>query len=64
MDELVIRATSPDPDLRPANAQELLELVRLAQIAIDPANRQLSLPLGLPPMPVPIKKSRGQKLKR
>lgn len=56
VDELVLRATSPDPDLRPANAQELLELVRLAQIAIDPANRQLSLPLGLPPMPAPIKK--------
>lgn len=64
IDELVIRATSPDPDLRPANAQELLELVRLAQIAIDPANRQLSLPLGLPPMPVPIKKEPRSKVKK
>ncbi|GDX23743.1 serine/threonine protein kinase [Actinomycetes bacterium] len=64
VDELVIRATSPDPDLRPANAQELLELVRLAQIAIDPANRQLSLPLGLPPMPVPIKKEPRSKVKK
>jgi len=64
IDELVLRATSPDPDLRPANAQELLELVRLAQIAIDPANRQLSLPLGLPPMPVPIKKEPRSKVKK
>jgi len=64
VDELVIRATSPDPDLRPANAQELLELVRLAQIAIDPSNRQLSLPLGLPPMPAPIKKSVRPKIKK
>jgi serine/threonine-protein kinase len=64
VDELVLRATSPDPDLRPANAQELLELVRLAQIAIDPANRQLSLPLGLPPMPVPIKKEPRSKVKK
>ena len=64
IDELVMRATSPDPDLRPANAQELLELVRLAQIAIDPANRQLSLPLGLPPMPVPIKKEPRSKVKK
>jgi len=64
VDELVVRATSPDPDLRPANAQELLELVRLAQIAIDPSNRQLSLPLGLPPMPVPIKKEPRSKVKK
>ncbi|MCX6425259.1 MAG: Stk1 family PASTA domain-containing Ser/Thr kinase [Actinobacteria bacterium] len=64
VDELVLRATSPDPDLRPANAQELLELVRLAQIAIDPANRQLSLPLGLPPMPVPIKKEPRTKIRK
>lgn len=64
VDELVVRATSPDPDLRPANAQELLELVRLAQIAIDPANRQLSLPLGLPPLPVPIKKEPRSKVKK
>jgi len=64
VDELVLRATSPDPDLRPANAQELLELVRLAQIAIDPSNRQLSLPLGLPPMPVPIKKEPRSKVKK
>lgn len=64
VDELVLRATSPDPDLRPANAQELLELVRLAQIAIDPSNRQLSLPLGLPPMPVPIKKTVRPKIKK
>lgn len=64
VDELVVRATSPDPDLRPANAQELSELVRLAQIAIDPANRQLSLPLGLPPLPVPIKKEPRSKVKK
>ena len=64
IDELVIRATAPDPDLRPANAQELLELVRLAQIAIDPSNRQLSLPLGLPPLPDPIKKSVRPKIKK
>lgn len=64
VDELVIRATSPDPDLRPANAQELLELVRLAQIAIDPSNRQLSLPLGLPPMPTPVSKPVRAKIKK
>lgn len=64
VDELVLRATSPDPDLRPANAQELLELVRLAQIAIDPSNRQLSLPLGLPPVPAPIKKEPRSKVKK
>ncbi len=64
IDELVIRTTAPDPDLRPANAQELLELVRLAQIAIDPSNRQLSLPLGLPPLPDPIKKSVRPKIKK
>ena len=64
VDELVIRATAPDPDLRPTNAQELLELVRLAQIAIDPSNRQLSLPLGLPPMPVPATKTVRPKIKK
>jgi serine/threonine-protein kinase len=64
VDELVIRATAPDADLRPANAQELLDLVRLAQIAIDPSNRQLSLPLGLPPMPAPVGKTVRPKIKK
>lgn len=68
IDELVLRATAPDPDLRPANAQELLNLVRLAQIAIDPAQRQLSLPLGLPPMPIktssPPKNKKSKEIKK
>ena len=47
--EIVFLATSPNPDERPRNAEDLLNKVRQIQAEIDPNRRQLSLELDLPP---------------
>jgi len=41
--EIVFLATSPNPDERPRNAEDLLNKVRQIQAEIDPNRRQLSL---------------------
>ena len=52
VDELVLKITDIDPDKRPRDASELLELVRALSEKIDPRKRQLSLELDLPPLPI------------
>ena len=48
--ELVYEATAPNPDQRPKNAEELLNILREIQAKIDPNRRQMSLELDLPPI--------------
>jgi len=48
--ELVYEATAPNPDQRPKNAEELLNILREIQAKIDPKRRQMSLELDLPPI--------------
>jgi len=50
LDDLVLRATSINPDERPRNAGEFLEQLRAIQIELDPKRNQLSLELDLPPI--------------
>lgn len=56
---LVFESTSPNPDHRPKNAEELLNKIRDIQSKIDPKRRQLSLELDLPPL-VPKISKRGK----
>jgi serine/threonine protein kinase len=48
LDELVLKATSPNPDHRQRNGAELLEQLQALQIKIDPKSSQLRLDLDLP----------------
>ncbi len=48
LDALIVKATSPNPDLRQKDAAQLLGEMRSAQIDIDPYKRQLSLELDIP----------------
>jgi serine/threonine-protein kinase len=57
--ELVYEATAPNPDQRPKNAEELLNILREIQAKIDPKRRQMSLELDLPPI-VNKKNKRGK----
>ena len=59
MAELVYEATAPNPDQRPKNAEELLNILREIQAKIDPKRRQMSLELDLPPI-VNKKNKRGK----
>jgi serine/threonine-protein kinase len=52
LDALVLRATSVNPDQRPRDAGEFLELLLEVQKEIDPQRPQLSLELDLPPAPI------------
>lgn len=54
--ELIFSSTSPNPDERPRDAQELLNSIRTFQEQIDPKRRQLSLELDLPPVRINLKK--------
>ncbi len=47
--ELIYLATSPNPDQRPKNADDLLNKLREIQMQMDPKRRQMSLELDLPP---------------
>lgn len=51
LDALILKATSPNPDLRQKDAGQLLAEMRSAQIDIDPYKRQLSLELDIPVLP-------------
>jgi serine/threonine-protein kinase len=46
--DLIYKATSPNPDDRPINAEVLLSALRQIQIEMDPKRQQLSLELDLP----------------
>jgi serine/threonine-protein kinase len=48
IDEVILKATSPNPDNRYKDAGELLNILRTIQEGIDPRRRQLSLDLDLP----------------
>lgn len=54
--EIIFSSTSPNPDERPRDAQELLNSIRTFQEQIDPNRRQLSLELDLPPVRINVKK--------
>ncbi len=60
LDNLIQRATSVNPDDRPANAQVLLDELRVIQFELDPTRPQLSLELDLPSTPI-REKSRAPK---
>ena len=48
VDLLVLRATAPDPGLRYQSAGEFHDSIRKSLLFLDPAEQQLSLPLGIP----------------
>lgn len=50
LSDLIFSATSPNPDLRPRDAEELLNSMRQIQSEIDPKRRQMSLELDIPPL--------------
>ena len=57
LDAVIVKATSPNPDDRYADAAELLQALRDVQIELDPSKRQLTLELDLPLRPSQSKKS-------
>jgi len=58
LDELIVRATSPNPDHRQKNCSQLLEELQKIQVDLDPKRSQLSLDLDLPlPTATPKRKS-------
>ena len=48
LDELIIRATNRDPDLRPRNAGEFLKDLEEIALGLDPKKNQMKLDLDLP----------------
>lgn len=50
LSDLIFSATSPNPDLRPRDAGELLNSMRQIQVELDPKRRQMSLELDIPPL--------------
>lgn len=62
LDAIVLKATSPNPDQRQKNGQELLDELQQLQIVLNPKKNQMSLELDLPinpPIQQPIRKKRG-----
>ena len=62
LDAIVLKATSPNPDQRQKNGQELLDELQQLQIVLNPKKNQMSLELDLPinpPIQEPIRKKRG-----
>ncbi len=57
--EIIFAATSPNPDQRPRDAEELLNQLRSIQAKIDPKRRQLSLELDLPPTAISVAKRKN-----
>ena len=57
--EIVFAATSPNPDQRPKDAEELLNKLRSIQAQIDPKRRQLSLELDIPPAAISVAKRKN-----
>ncbi|MFM7542247.1 MAG: Stk1 family PASTA domain-containing Ser/Thr kinase [Actinomycetales bacterium] len=66
IDDLVLRATDINPDLRPRDGGALMDELRSLSEKIDPRKRQLSLELDLPPTPLrdPIKDRERKKKNR
>ena len=58
LSDLIFEATSPNPDQRPANAENLLNSIKQIQIQLDPRRQQLSLELDLPTQITKPKKKR------
>lgn len=56
LDELIIRATNRDPDLRPRNAGEFLRDLEAIALELDPKRNQMKLDLDLPVEPIREKK--------
>jgi len=56
LDDLIVKATAPNPDARQMNASELLDEMRQVQESLDPQRKQLSLELDLPVPAAPRKK--------
>jgi serine/threonine-protein kinase len=56
LDELIIRATNRDPDLRPRNAGEFLRDLEAIALELDPKKNQMKLDLDLPVEPIREKK--------
>ena len=52
LDELIIRATSRDPDSRPRNAGEFLKELEAIALELDPKKNQMKLDLDLPVEPI------------
>ncbi len=63
IDQLVLHATSTNPDQRPKDAEELLGLMRAISEKLDPRRKQLSLELDLPPL-APTSKKSSEKFRR
>lgn len=61
LNELIVRATRVNPDVRPRDAGEFLEQMRAIQVELDPKRSQLSLELDLPPL---IIREKSRKTKR
>lgn len=61
LDELIYRATSPNPDERPRDAQEFYDQLNAVALSIDPKRSQMSLELDLPVAPLKRKEDRKKK---
>ena len=59
LDDLIVKATAPNPDARQKNASELLDEMRQVQESLDPQRKQLSLELDLP-VPAAARKKRAR----
>ncbi len=61
LDTLIVSMTSVDPDARPREASDVLNVVRTIQESIDPKRRQLTLELDIPPLPAVAKPGKAVK---
>ena len=61
LDDLIYRATSPNPDERPRDAGEFYNQLSAIALTMDPKRTQMSLDLDLPVAPIAQKKSRREK---
>ena len=66
LDDLIYRATSPNPDERPRDAQEFHAQLNAIALAMDPKRSQLSLELDLPVSPLADQSRRksGKRIKQ
>lgn len=63
LDDLIYRATSPNPDERPRDAQEFYSQLNAIALAMDPKRSQLSLELDLPIAPLTARNRKKSKAK-
>jgi len=64
LDNLIYRATSPNPDERPRDAQDFYTQLSAIALAMDPKRSQLTLELDLPVAPLAQKKRREPRSRR